>query len=197
MILKNSQKKKGFSLIEVMIAVLVLGIGILAVSKLQGNLIKGGSLGNERSIAATLAGSKIDDLRYPNTSNYINYFTTINTNQGGEILWGSTTVNNTEYELSWAVSTFEYTAINTAPSTTAYTDIDADFKQVAVTVSWTDAAGTAQSVIINSVIDNDNPAFASVAVAGTTTINEEIKALGTSLLSNRTSKYASAPKTGS
>ena len=36
-----------------------------------------------------------------------------------------------------------------------------------------------------------------IIVAGTTTINEDMSAFGTSLLSNRTSKYASAPKTGS
>ena len=165
-----NSKWKGFSLVEVMIAVLVLGVGILAVSKLQGNLIKSGSLGNERSIAATLAGRKLDDLRYPNTSDYITYFTTINTNQGGVIPSGSSTIGNTEYELSWIVSTFRYTSINTSPSTTMYTNIGADFKQVAVTVAWTDATGTAQSVVINSVIDNDNPAFSSVAVAGTTTL---------------------------
>jgi len=170
MILKNICKEKGFSLIEVMVAVLVLSIGILAVSKLQGSLIKGGSLGHERSIAATLAGRKIDDLRYPNTSDYITYFTTINTNQGGAIPSGSSTVGNTEYELSWTVSTFEYPSLDAAPTTTTYTDIKADFKQIAVTVSWTDATGTAQSVVINSVIDNDNPAFASAAIAGTTTL---------------------------
>ena len=36
-----------------------------------------------------------------------------------------------------------------------------------------------------------------IIVAGTTTINEDMSAFGTSLLSKRTSKYASAPKTGS
>jgi len=167
---KKTKYTAGFSLIEVMVAVLVLSIGILAVSKLQGTLIKGGSLGNERSIAATLAGRKIDDLRYPNTSNYITYFTTINTNQGGVIPSGASTVGNTEYELSWTVSTFEYPSLDTIPTTTAYTDIGADFKQVAVTVSWSDATGAGQSVVINTVIDNDNPAFSSVAVAGTTTL---------------------------
>jgi len=170
MILKTISKERGFSLIEVMVAVLVLSIGILAISKLQGTLIKGGSLGHERSIAATLAGRKIDDLRYPNTSDYITYFTTINTNQGGAIPSGSSTVGNTEYELSWTVSTFEYPSLDAAPTTTTYTDIGADFKQVAVTVSWLDATGAAQSIVINSVIDNDNPAFASAAIGGTTTL---------------------------
>jgi len=170
MILKTIRKERGFSLIEVMVAALVLSIGILAISKLQGTLIKGGSLGHERSIAATLASRKIDDLRYPNTSDYITYFTTINTNQGGAIPSGSSTLGNTEYELSWTVSTFEYPSLDAAPITTTYTDIGADFKQVAVTVSWIDATGAAQSLVINSVIDNDNPAFASAAIAGTTTL---------------------------
>jgi len=166
MILNNICKERGFSLIEVMIAVFVLSIGILAVSKLQGTLIKSGSLGNERSIAATLADRKINDLRYPSTSNYITYFTTINTNQGGALPPGVSTLGNTEYELSWTVSTFEYPSLDATPTTTAYTNIGADFKQVAVTVSWVDATGTAQSIIINSVIENDNPAFASAAIAG-------------------------------
>jgi len=56
-------KNRGFSLIEVMIALLVLALGILGISKLQGTLIRNSSDANQRSVAASLAQMKIDDLK--------------------------------------------------------------------------------------------------------------------------------------
>lgn len=54
---------KGFSLIEVMIALVILAVGILGISKLQGVLIKNSSNANQRSVAISIAQKKIDDLK--------------------------------------------------------------------------------------------------------------------------------------
>jgi prepilin-type N-terminal cleavage/methylation domain-containing protein len=58
--IKNSS---GFSLIEVMIALVVLGVGMLGISKMQAILIQSSANADQRSVAVELAQEKIDDLR--------------------------------------------------------------------------------------------------------------------------------------
>jgi prepilin-type N-terminal cleavage/methylation domain-containing protein len=60
---KTNTMLKGFSLIEVMIALVILAIGILGISKLQGTLIRNSSDANQRTVAVSIAQQKIDDLR--------------------------------------------------------------------------------------------------------------------------------------
>ena len=60
--MKRITKSHGFSLIEVMIALLVLAVGILGISKLQGTLIRNTSDANQRTVAVSVAQQKIDDL---------------------------------------------------------------------------------------------------------------------------------------
>jgi prepilin-type N-terminal cleavage/methylation domain-containing protein len=54
---------RGFSLIEVMVALVILAVGILGISKLQSTLIRNSSDANQRAVAVSLAQKKIDDLK--------------------------------------------------------------------------------------------------------------------------------------
>ena len=54
---------KGFSLIELLIAVTVLAVGLLAVAGLQGTAIQGNSHGNTISQATTIAQDRIEEIR--------------------------------------------------------------------------------------------------------------------------------------
>ena len=56
-------KARGFSLIEVMIAVLVLSFGLLALAALQGELFRAGAEAKARANATTLAQQVIEDAR--------------------------------------------------------------------------------------------------------------------------------------
>lgn len=56
-------KHSGFSLIEVLVALVVLAVGILGISKLQGVLIANSSDANQRTVAVSLAQQKLDDLK--------------------------------------------------------------------------------------------------------------------------------------
>jgi len=144
-------KQNGFSLIEVLIAVLVLSVGILAVSKLQTSLIRSGSTANHNSIAASIAQGKIDDLRRfvhltTNADSVPNdwsidmspielSYAHIANDEGGLI--PPCELPDCDYSLGWTVTDYYYSdTINTQPTTTV-TDNPA-FKLVIVTVGWSD-----------------------------------------------------------
>lgn len=57
------KRQRGVGLIEVLIAMLVFAVGAVALVKLQGELIQGGSNANARSVALSIAQEKLDDLR--------------------------------------------------------------------------------------------------------------------------------------
>ena len=62
MIDMKRSNEKGFSLIEIMIAITVFAIGILAVGKMQITAIKGNSFANGLTRAATLARDRMEKL---------------------------------------------------------------------------------------------------------------------------------------
>jgi len=179
--MKPSTKKLGFSLVEVMIAVLVLGVGILAVAKLQSTLIKGGSDANQRTVATSLAQEKIDDLKsftHLTTSaswtsgmaaNEVVYShisgdsdLTTYTETGGLIAPSATiTVGQTVYSLNWIVDDYWHDAALTAPTITEPSPAPStsDFKTITVTVGWIDATNEAQSVSLDTAIYAYAPAL--------------------------------------
>jgi type IV pilus modification protein PilV len=59
------QKKKwekGFTLIEVLVAIVILTFGLLAVGSMQVSAIRGNFIGGNTSIALSLASEKMEDL---------------------------------------------------------------------------------------------------------------------------------------
>jgi len=124
-----------------MIALLVLALGILGISKLQSTLIQNGSYANERTIAVSIAQQKIDDLKsysklgsgltwtaaiaaaqpaeevaYEHVTGDTNMATYTET--GGVILPSSSiTVGPTNYSLNWSVEDYWYEDGDVNPST--------------------------------------------------------------------------------
>ncbi len=182
--MNQKTRPNGFSLIEIMIAVLVLGIGILAVSKLQTSLIKSGSNANERSVAASIAHKKMDDLgrfiyvnsvdswadlavdivtdlKYPSSLSFEN----IANNEGGRIQAGSIIVGNINYTLSWSVIDYYYSSINSpsTATTTAVTTYPA-FKLAHVVAAWDGVGDDTNSVVsFDSAIYAYSPALTDVS----------------------------------
>lgn len=185
----NNMKTKnfGFSLIEVMLSLLILAVGILGISKLQGTLIKSSSDANQRSIATSIAQRKIDDLKsfaeltvgtvadtipdvwVSGINPILLSFEHIADNQGGapsgttNLTASTFSIGNYTYSLSWDVTDFYYTGTPTVATTPVPAGTDTDFKQVVVTVAWSDEDGTNQSVSLDTVIDSYAPAFSALA----------------------------------
>ena len=127
----------GFALIESLIALLVVGAGLLMLSVTQMKLVQNADLARQRGEATRLAAEKIESSRG---------YTTIT--GSGATAWNGlaggsdTSTSNTTYSRSWTVDG----------------DINQPMRQLNVAVSWTDRAGAAQSVSLSSVISRTDPA---------------------------------------
>ena len=53
----------GFTLIEVLIAIVILSVGLLGMASLTVGIIKGNKFSNDLSTATTLAQDKMEDIR--------------------------------------------------------------------------------------------------------------------------------------
>jgi len=190
--MKYKTKNQGFSLIEVMLAVVVLGVGILGVAKLQGTLIRNGSDANQRTVAASIAQKKIDDIKsfsqlrsdytwgnalalagnLPQTEVAYEHITgdgdlTTYVETGGLILpSASIIVGSTAYSLNWTVQDYWHaTSALSAATTTEPTPapLTSDFKNITVTVGWVDETGTAQNISLNTVVDAYAPSLTELS----------------------------------
>lgn len=131
--------QKGFALIESMVSVAVIGIGALALTKLQGNVVNGNSLANQKTEAAIYAQEKIEALR---------------ANSEGSA-YTNTLVNSAD-AISGKTASFTRTW-----TTTEYTN--PNYKKINVTVAWNGMDNTSQSVVLSSVIsESDNARVAQL-----------------------------------
>lgn len=161
----SGRQLHGFSLIEVMLAVLVLSIGILAVSKLQTSLLRSGADANNRSIAASIAQQKVDDLRRfvhlssstPGTgwdaiavNDNLKYpsslaFDHIADNRGGRIQASTITVGGQAYDLSWTIADYHFDGAGSAATPT--TPDTSTLKIAHVKVTWDSVGSTTNNVV--------------------------------------------------
>jgi len=173
-----------------MLAVLVLSIGILAVSKLQTGLIKSGSDANYRATAASIAQKKINDLRrfvYVTTSDIstpiewdslaansvtsLKYplslaFAHIEDNKGGRIQAGDISNGNHTFTLSWTSDDYYYSTVNSIATLTAVAD-DPSFKKIHIVVQWDGVGDNTNSIVsFDTIIDSYN--FVNSNLGGST-----------------------------
>lgn len=173
---------RGFSMIEVMISVVVLGFGLMALAALQTSLIRSSAETKAQTVALQLAKDKLEDLRSFDTLTGYQAVTT-----------GTDTVNDSNgnlggvnYSRSWTVTRFGYqpsagafAAITTLTGPTpaasasgvAFT-ANNEYKRVAITVSWTDANGSTQSIGLEDAIGAVSPGDGSKVVLNNTSSSE-------------------------
>jgi prepilin-type N-terminal cleavage/methylation domain-containing protein len=130
------KKQKGFSIIEVLITLIILGGALTALAKFQVYSLRTIGLTKQTTEAVMVGQQKLDLLRgFTSLTNY----TAIATGED------TVTGNNATYTRSWTVST------NTTPA----------FKSIEMKVTWTDSDGTSNSVYINGVIPGMDPGDAA------------------------------------
>jgi prepilin-type N-terminal cleavage/methylation domain-containing protein len=128
--LKSSIKSKGFSLIEMLIALVILSISLLALAGLMVTTTKNNSFGSHMTEAATFAQDKLEELRVTRWTNIVS---------GNDTVQGSTGI---QYNRSWNVSTLPNP--NPPPN---------DLQKTAnILIRWYD--GINRSITILSVISN-------------------------------------------
>lgn len=120
----------GFTLLEVLIAVSIFAIGILAVATMQISAIHGNRLGNEFTQAISLAQMKIEELK---NEDIVSAALTAGNYTDPSNPIDATEANGGIFTRSWVIA--NYTA---------------DSRTVTVTVAWT-VAGASHNVTISSI----------------------------------------------
>jgi len=59
----NAVRSNGFTLIEVLIAILILSVGLLGMAALTAGIINGNRFSNDMSTATTLAQERMEEIR--------------------------------------------------------------------------------------------------------------------------------------
>jgi type IV pilus modification protein PilV len=135
------RRQAGFTLIEALIALVVMAFGMLALAGMQLTLSRSSDVAKQRTEAVRLAQREMDRLRS---------YTSIANSASHPINWASmaassvslaTTGTNTQYTLS---TTFAGAA-------------SAPMRPVNITVSWNDRTGDLQTVALSSVIAQNDP----------------------------------------
>jgi len=148
-----SRRAGGFSLIEVMLAVVVLSVGLLALAALQASLTRGAASAKAQSQAIALAEDKIESLRsFTNPTGYTTAIvggTDTVTPTGGNTYTRATTV--TRYCASSSSAAYDNTCTVAATG-----ESFSDFKRVTVAVTWAGPTGN-EYVQVSDVIGNVQP----------------------------------------
>jgi Tfp pilus assembly protein PilV len=140
----STRRQQGVSLIEALIALLVLSLGMLTVSQLQGHLRLGSDIARQRAEAVRLGQEDIEALRAYS----------VLAASGAARSWAGITSasRNVDAGTGYATHT-RYTVAREVVATNALAA-----KTAAVTVHWNDRDGEAQKIVLTTVIAANDPA---------------------------------------
>ena len=170
--IKINRNVRGFSLIEVMIAVIVLAVGLLSLAALQGELFRAGAEAKARANAATIAQQVIEDARSfsflsePEAGYVLNTYDSLASDD-----WEVTGVSGVDFAVDREVVRYRWNAADGE-----FQENDADpyavgvpeFKLVRVRVGWTDSNGNDKSVEMTDSIAAIAPADVTKVMQGPT-----------------------------
>ncbi|GAB3364787.1 hypothetical protein GCM10027431_05140 [Lysobacter rhizosphaerae] len=155
-----TKKVRGFSLIEVMIAVVVLATGLMALAALQGSLARNSAEAKVRGRVTAMLSARMDQLRSMGYDAVAADAATTTTAEncaastrpwlcaaGKEASLSQLSVNQGVTVWSGAVDGANFAAV--APTDPA---IDPQFKRVQLTATWNDASNVAHTVSMSSDI---------------------------------------------
>ncbi|MGD8357270.1 MAG: prepilin-type N-terminal cleavage/methylation domain-containing protein [Lysobacterales bacterium] len=138
---KITQANRGFTLLEVVLAIAVFAFGMLALVELQTGLARSGSDANMRTVASNIAEEQVEDARgfTQITADPTNGRTDYN-----EIVSDTRTVSrgNLDYTVDLTVTDYYWDADSETFTTTQPTGIvNSDYKTMDIVVMWRDPTG--------------------------------------------------------
>lgn len=145
----SGSRSRGFSLLEALIAVVVLSTGLLALAALQSAIIRSSVDARIRSSAATAAVAVLEDLRaggyqaIPTGANTVNVATENYIVPDPAVSGGFAITYNSETWFDNGVGGFTTTAPGSGDPVPL-----AEFKKIDITVGWTDPYGSGQRNLV-------------------------------------------------
>jgi prepilin-type N-terminal cleavage/methylation domain-containing protein len=180
-----ARRAHGFSLVEVLVALAVLAIGLLAIAQLQSALIRSSGESRAFSVGTGLARDKLEQLRAFNAVRGGQSYQALT--DGNESLG---VIDGTDYQRSWTVARYVFNKDpdgNPATYDGAFVPYDTDtgdtptpyhgnaasgfvegneFKRLSVSVTWNEPSGRTESVTIHDAVAALAPRDAALIAEG-------------------------------
>ena len=158
---EGNARQAGFTLVEALVALLVMSFGMLALAGFQIAMSRNSDVAKQRSEAVRLAQLKMEDLRSFDglNSGTFTYETNVVSSTTAETICPAPTctfpldsTTNTTFARSWNVYSINPTTGAAVAAAAANLQ-----KWIEVRVDWTDRTGEAQRVTLNSIIARNDP----------------------------------------
>ena len=138
----NSYRNQGQGLIESLIVILFVAVSVVGILRLQNYLNYNTKFAQQKSDATLLANKQLEILHDFSVLNTTASYTAYQDITSGS---STSTVSGTTYTVTWTTTT------NTTPA----------YKNLNISVSWTDNYGTSQSISLIDNVANVDPALSN------------------------------------
>ena len=155
----KSSLTKGFTLLEILIALLIISVGVAALANLQGKLTRYSAVAKQRTLAINLAEQQIETMLAFYTMGDTGTNACATTKSGFDDLEScvdgtSVSAGNMQFNLSWGVSQFVQNADGTTEIFNPESGVTRpDLKLVKIKVEWNDGQGATQDVELVDIVD--------------------------------------------
>ncbi|WP_348944493.1 carbohydrate-binding protein [Chitinibacter sp. FCG-7] len=144
------KKNTGFSLIEILICSLIIGIAGITLAKLQTVFILNSSIAEQRIEASAFAQSRLDQIRrFIDTHNKLVSSETIDNGIAIDLI-GEKTLNGKSAQFKNTICIKKTSSEACRTSATDLTLAEKDILMVQSTTTWTDASNTPQATVLFS-----------------------------------------------